>query len=137
MDLENLVNDLIRDEGLKLKPYRCTSDKLTIGIGRNIEDNGITEDEARFLLQNDISRCVEELDNNLPWWPLLPDPQQNALLNMSFNMGWPRLSGFKNMLAALEVGDYAKAATEALESRWASQVGDRSKRIAAQLMEGV
>lgn len=58
MDLRKLINDLIRDEGLKLKPYRCTSNKLTIGIGRNLDDNGITEAEARYLLHNDLGRAV-------------------------------------------------------------------------------
>jgi len=133
MELENLINDLIRDEGLELKPYRCTSNKLTIGVGRNIEDNGITEAEARYLLHNDLGRVVHELDQNAAWWKNLPDSQKNALINMSFNLGWPRLSKFKNMLAALEAGDFEKAATEALDSRWASQVGDRAHRIAAQI----
>ncbi len=137
MNIDTLTSDLIRDEGLKLKPYKCTAGKLTIGIGRNIEDNGISEDEARYMLQNDIKRCAEELDLHTPWWPLMPDAQQNALLNMCFNMGWPRLSGFKRMLAALEVGDYAAAASEALDSKWARQVGSRAERIVAQMVEGI
>lgn len=137
MDLRKLINDLIRDEGLKLKPYRCTSNKLTIGIGRNLDDNGITEAEARYLLHNDLGRAVDELDRSIPWWKALPDAQKNGLVNMLFNMGWSRLSGFEKMLAALEVGDYATGAAEALNSRWAVQVGDRSKRVAALFLEGV
>lgn len=133
MNLDKLMDDLIRDEGLKLKPYRCTAGKLTIGIGRNIEDNGITDGEARYLLQNDIGRFMNELNRNIPWWQSLPEMQKNALLNMCFNMGWPRLSQFKNMLAALEAGDYEKAGDEALDSRWAGQVGGRANRISAQL----
>ena len=135
MELEQLIADLKRDENLRLKPYRCSEGKLTIGIGRNIEDLGITEGEALYLLQNDIGRCMAELDRNIPWWKNLSDPRKNALLNMSFNMGWPRLSGFKNMLAALEAGDYETAAAEALDSRWARQVGDRAQRVAILLGE--
>ena len=51
-DMTSLENQLIDHEGLELKPYQCTADKLTIGVGRNIEDRGITEDEARYLLKN-------------------------------------------------------------------------------------
>jgi len=135
-DRTRLINDLKRDEGVRLKPYRCTAGKLTIGVGRNIEDMGITEDEADLLLETDIKRVEAELDGALPWWRDLSDRRQEALLNMGFNMGIPRLMTFRNMLAALESGSFGRAAAEALNSKWARQVGARAERIAAQLREG-
>lgn len=123
--------DLIRDEGLVLKSYRDSVGKTTVGVGRNIEDVGLTEDEAMFLLANDIARVTLELDKAVPWWGEMPEPAQIGLANMCFNMGWPRLSQFRRMLRALEDADYVKAAAEALNSTWAGQVGKRSERIAA------
>ncbi len=129
-DLDALQADLVRDEGQRLKPYRDTVGKLTIGIGRNLDDRGLTEDECLFLLQTDIGVTFADLDHNAPWWRYLTEPRRRALANMCFNLGWPRLSKFVNMLAALEVGNYSTAADQALDSRWAEQVGDRAMRIA-------
>lgn len=130
MDQIQLIDDLILDEGMELKPYVDTVGKTTLGIGRNLDDNGITEAEARYLLGNDIHAITMELDARYGWWRNLKEPAQRALANMAFNMGLPRLSGFKNMLSALEEHDYERAATECLDSRWAAQVGARSQRIA-------
>ena len=132
MNYEQILSDLERDEGLKLKPYQCPAGKLTIGVGRNIEDLGITEDEARYLLVNDVKRVEGELDRSIPWWRAMPEPAQQALVNMGFNMGWPRLSKFKKMISALQRGDYGTAALEAVDSKWAKQVGQRAWRIAEQ-----
>lgn len=123
--------DLKRDEGLRLKPYRDSVGKLTIGYGRNLDDMGITEDEAEALLDRDIERAAADLDRALPWWSALPEPRRRGLLNMAFNLGMPRLRGFKKMLAALQAGDGRRAAKEALDSKWARQVGARAERIAA------
>ena len=133
--MNDLINDLIRDEGMVLKPYTDTVGKVTIGVGRNLDDNGISEDEALIMLRNDIQTAELELHRNLPWLAYKPEKIQRALVNMCFNMGWPRLSGFKKMLAALEADDFETAAAEALNSRWARQVGDRSRRIAKLIRE--
>lgn len=136
LDRAILEEDLIRDEGLRLKPYRDTVGKLTIGVGRNLDDRGISEDEARQILRNDIALCEAELDIHIPWWTHLTGDRQRALLNMCFNLGWPRLSGFKEMLIYLQAGSYARAASEALDSKWARQVGDRALRISKLIREG-
>jgi lysozyme len=136
MNIERLIEDLKHDEGLRLKPYRCTAGKLTIGVGRNLDDVGIFEAEADYLLGNDIASVAADLDRALPWWRELSDARQRALANMAFNLGLSRLLGFKNMLVALHGGEFDRAADAALSSAWASQVGDRSKRIAAMFREG-
>lgn len=126
MDIEALKDQLILHEGLKLKPYKCTAGKITIGVGRNIEDIGITEGEARALLDNDILRVAQELDNGLPWWRDLSDVRQRVLLDMAFNLGTPTLMKFKNTLGLIEAGDFVGASEEMLRSRWAEQVGQRA-----------
>ncbi len=129
--IDAITADLKRDEGLRPKPYRCSAGKLTIGYGRNIEDVGITEDEAEILLDHDIRQARTDLDHALPWWRDLPASWQRGLVNMRFNLGLTRLLGFKRMLAALQAGDGDRAADEALDSKWAQQVGARARRVAA------
>lgn len=124
------IKDWIKKhEGLSLNIYRDSVDKITVGVGRNLSDNGISSEEADFLLDNDIQRCIKEL---LPFSWYLDQPQsvKNALVNMCFNLGITRLLKFKRMIAALEVNDYERAATEALDSRWAKQVGARALDVA-------
>lgn len=124
------VADLKRDEDLRLKPYLDTVGKLTIGYGRNLDDLGITPAEANMMLDTNIKFALHDLDDNAPWWRGLPETARRGLANMCFNLGWPRLSGFVRMLEALQAGDFDTAAAEALDSRWAQQVGDRAQRIA-------
>jgi len=133
--LELLQRDLIRDEGLRLKPYHCTADKLTIGVGRNLDDNGISKAEAMMMLDSDIMNSVAELSQSFIFYPDLTQNQQRALINMHFNLGLTRLKTFKNMLAELSRGNGEKAAKEALNSKWAMQVGSRANRI-ADLLKG-
>jgi lysozyme len=128
--------DLIRDEGLRLKPYRCTAGKLTIGIGRNLDDVGISREEAETLLDHDIAALTADFDRALPWWRGLSEARQRGLVNMGINLGLPRLLGFRRMLAALERGEFATAAAQALDSTWATQVGARAQRIAALIRQG-
>lgn len=125
-----LIEDLIRDESMVLKPYRDSVGKLTIGVGRNLEDVGITENEATYLLTNDLASVERDLDRNASWWRAMSVNRQRALANMCFNLGWPRLREFRMMLSALESEDWEAAAEEALNSKWAKQVGERAHRIA-------
>lgn len=136
MNRERLKKALVRHEGLKLKTYRCTAGKLSIGVGRNLDDVGITEPEAFVLLENDIDAVSKDLTRNLPWWTTLDDPRQEVLANMAFNMGIGTLLTFKNTLQAIKEGKYAEAAKMMLQSKWATQVGNRAKELAAQMETG-
>lgn len=130
MDKRKLMNELIRDEGMRLRPYHCTAGALTIGMGRNLDANGISEDEAELMARNDIDRFSDEVFTAIPFLRDHPDDIQRAIVNMAFNMGTRGLLNFRNMLSAIDRGDYDLAATEALNSRWARQVGRRASRIA-------
>lgn len=137
MNRDELIAELIRDEGLRRKPYRDTVGKLTIGIGRNLDDVGLDVDEIHVLANNDIDRrVVPELDRHAAWWAGMSERRQRALANMCFNMGWPTLRRFRRMLAALEAGDYERAAAEAKDSKWYRQVGARADRIIDMIAEG-
>lgn len=118
-----------------MRLYLDTVGKQTIGWGRNIEDNGISKEEADFMFDNDFARCQRELAP-FPWYVNQPQNVQDALMNMCFNMGIGRLLGFKKMIVALTVKDYTKAAIEALDSKWAGQVGQRAKDVALMMRQG-
>lgn len=131
-----LQEQLIRDEGLRLKPYRDTVGKLTIGVGRNLEDVGISHEEAMLLLDHDIARAEAEVNAHLPWSRQLGEPRRAVLVNMAFNLGIGGLLQFRRALAAMQRGDYDLAAREMLDSKWAEQVGARATRLARQMREG-
>lgn len=127
---------LKRHEGIRLKPYTDTVGKLTIGVGRNLDDVGITQGEAEFLLERDIDRVVADLTRAVPFWLTIDEVRQHVLVDMCFNVGVTRLLGFKKALAAIEAGDYETAASEMLNSKWATQVGLRSKTLADMMRSG-
>lgn len=132
---DKLENMLIRHEGMKLKPYKCTAGKLTIGIGRNIEDNGITEAEARMMLRYDIEVARSPL-LKYKWFTELNQARQDAIINMVFNLGLPRFLKFKKTIACLQAKDFEGAATEMMNSGWAKQVGNRALELAAIIVTG-
>ena len=133
MNKQKLVEQLEVHEGLRLKPYKDTVGKWTIGIGRNLDDKGITPQEARFLLNNDIDHFTNSLELNIPVYNRLSDCRQNVLVNMAFNMGVAGLKTFRNMINCLQVSDYHGAAKEMLNSKWAVQVGNRALELAEQM----
>lgn len=124
-----------KHEGLRFKPYKDTVGKLTIGYGRNLDDNGITLAEAEQMLSNDIQNCYAEC-LKLPCWNKLNEARQAVLLDMCFNLGITRMKTFKKMLAALEVGAYNRAAKEMLASKWAMQVKTRATELADIMKKG-
>ena len=133
--MSKLINQLKSDEGLRLKPYKCTEGYLTIGYGRNLETNGISENEAEVMLVNDIYRVMESLND----YGLLIDhtqPRRDVLINMAFQMGVNGLLKFKKMLRALDDRNYSLAAKEMLDSLWAKQTPERAKRLARQMRVG-
>jgi lysozyme len=125
-----LMLNLKRDEGLRLKPYKDTEGILTIGYGRNLEHVGITEGEAENMLLRDIGVAWDETIRLVPSFSRLPWQAKSALVNMMFNLGYPRLSQFVRMLDAIDRDNFNEAADEALDSKWARQVGKRAERIA-------
>lgn len=136
MNRDLLTADLERDEDKRSKVYKDSLGIETIGVGRNLRDKGLSEDEIQYLLANDIRGSEKDLDARLPWWRGLSEARQRALANMCFNLGITRLLGFAKALAALKAGDYEEAARQFLDSRWASQVGQRAQRIAELIRKG-
>tara|TARA_Y100001963_G_scaffold17885_1_gene22105 strand:- start:55 stop:480 length:426 start_codon:yes stop_codon:yes gene_type:complete len=136
---ERLIQQLKVHEGVEAFAYHCTANKLTIGVGRNIDKDGglgLSEDEIDYLLKNDIYRCRKELSETFSWFDDLDEVRQDAIVNLHFNLGLTRLLGFKKALAFMESGDYLLAAEEFLDSQWRNQVGNRAIEVTDMIRDG-
>jgi lysozyme len=134
--LDILKAQLKIDEGVKNKPYKDTVGKLTIGCGRNLDDVGLRDSEIDFLLDNDIASAEKDARILVIAFDQLNDVRKAVVLNMVFNMGFSVFSQFRQTIAAINSGDYTKAAAGMLASHWAQQVGERAQRLAEQMAKG-
>lgn len=136
MNVDKLAGQLAnKHEGLRLFPYLDTVGKLTIGVGHNLTDNGITANQAAMLLYDDIKQVTDLLDRKLPWWKALDEVRQRALANMTFNL-MGKILDFHNMLAYLQAKEWDKAAESLLASKFATQVGKRASDLAEMIRTG-
>ena len=135
-DLRKLKSMLVRHEALKLKPYICPAGKLTIGIGRNLEDKGISFEEADFMLDNDIHDALRYLRDIFPGFDAFAEGRQDALIDMAFNLGRQGFEGFKKTIAFIKAGEWEAASMEMLDSKWAAQVGDRATELSGMIKRG-
>lgn len=133
---DKLRQQIRMHEGVEHKVYEDTEGIKTVGVGRNLEDRGLSDDEIDYLLSNDIDICVKELEQTFDWYDDLDDIRKRVLIDMMFNLGMPRLKGFVNMLKAIEAGAWKNAAVEMLDSKWAEQVGNRASRLSEMMESG-
>ena len=149
MNKKKMIAQLRLHEGERLKPYRCTAGKLTIGVGRNLDDRrltsdemeylfsgGITADQSAYLLNSDIDYHWTKLLNHIPWVEMLDEIRQRVMLDMAFNIGISGLLTFRRTLGHIKAGNYALASSAMLESKWATQVGQRARRLATMMKTG-
>jgi lysozyme len=138
--ITNIIDQLKRDEGLRLEVYKDIVGKRTVGYGHNLDANPlpeltfpITEEQATEILQEDAHRIITYLMGKLPWHDSLSDARFGVLANMAFNMGVPGLLAFHHDLADTQAGNYAKAAADMRQSKWYTEVGARAVRLAIQM----
>lgn len=132
-----LIEQLLLHEGIRLKPYKDTVGKLTVGVGRNLADKGLTKDEALYLLTNDIADATAECRRYIEFFDTLDEVRQRVLIDMAFNMGIHGVLGFKTTLGHIAAGRYDAAAESMLQSKWATQVGRRAHRLAQWMKTGL
>ena len=125
-DQDLIKKRLIDFESMELKMYFCKSNKPTIGVGRNLLDNGITEEEAMYLLNNDIAAVIGKLDKHWIAWRKLPITAQYVCIDVVFNMGINTWMSFRRTRSYMELGEWEKAGDELLDSKYAEQVGRRA-----------
>ena len=155
-DSDELVKMIAIHEGIVLNVYQDHLGINTVGIGRNLDDrgitdgellfmnktiddiydNGLTQEEAYYLCMNDIAIVEKELLASKPIVNRLNAVRQMILIDMAFNMGVPRLMQFKNMWLAIEKVNYLLACEEMIDSRWAGQVGSRAMKLSVAMKNG-
>jgi len=132
ISFDYVIDSIMHDEGYRTYPYKDSVGKITIGYGRNIEDNGIDQTEAEIMLHHDIYRAYFIAEGTIPHWHELSDIRKGVFINMAFNLGY-RIKSFKKMIKYLRNKDYTNASHEMLDSKWAKQVGSRAERLAKEL----
>lgn len=138
MNINRLKKSIKKHEGLRLKPYKCTAGKLTIGYGRNLEDKGITKKTANILLDVDIEYFTRKLSEvflirHFLHFNSLPEHVQEVLVEMSFQIGVPGLMKFKKTIEFIKEGNYTRASTEMLYSKWAKQTPKRAQTLSKKM----
>lgn len=137
-DRQRLIDELVSDEGVRLKAYRDTAGNITVGVGRNVTGKGLSSREAFELLDHDVDEAVADLAGSFPWFVLLDATRQRAVVNLRFNVGAQRFRMFKKFIAAMAAGDYAEAEQQLVTSRWITQVQpSRSLRVRRQIATGM
>lgn len=144
-NLQTLIAELRRDEGVRYSPYADTVGVQTVGVGHNLKAKPLpdgwtyplNDTQVNSLLDDDLEDVFHDLDRNLPWWTDLNDVRQRVLANLCFNLGINRLLGFKNTLVFMRQGKYDSAADGLLNSVWATQVKGRAIRLADMMRKGV
>ena len=137
IDTSAIVESLKAEEGYMATCYFCTAGAHTVGYGRNISEGGIgiSEEEAEYLLKNDVNRTIDEVRQRWPWFDDCDKAAREVMVELCFQLGAPRLSGFVKCLAALEAGDNDIAADELLDSKFAKQVPARAARLHKRLTD--
>ncbi len=130
-----LYEQLARDEGKSPRMYLDSRNVPTIGIGHNLRDRPISERAIQTIFEDDLAEVAAEVRARIPVVATLSDARRGVLINMAFNLGVGGLLEFRRMLAALEAGEWERAAEEMKDSLWAEQVGDRAERLAQQMRE--
>tara|TARA_R110000782_G_scaffold263813_1_gene356654 strand:- start:43 stop:492 length:450 start_codon:yes stop_codon:yes gene_type:complete len=146
IDKNKLIKELIMDEGYKTETYEDHLGFLTLGVGHLVLDTDpeinkpvgtpVSEERIQECLNDDIDTVCNELDRNMSWWRGLDGIRQRALANMCFNLGYPRLNKFVKFIAAMQKGDWKTAGEEMMDSKWATQVGNRAVRLQQMVIQG-
>jgi len=124
---------LVRHEGIRIFPYKCSENYLTISCGRNLETNGISEEEAMYLLDNDIKRVKEELNMNFGAWRTMPEKARMVCIDMTFQMGITGFMKFRKTRQLMELGMWLEASEEILDSKYNLQTPSRCAYNSRQL----
>ena len=135
IDMDILADQLERHEGRRPLPYKDSVGVLTVGVGRNLE-RPLSEDEIDLMLSNDIKAAAKDAEKFL-WFSGLDGIRQQVVVNMLFNLGWKRFTGFRKMIAAIEDRDWERAAVEMKDSKWYTQVGYRAEELIHMMRTGI
>lgn len=147
MDIDKLRKELTEDEGCVFEIYLDHLGYSTFGIGHLVkesdpeygQDVGTPVDKLRIhdCFEQDIQIVIDDCKKLYNKFDEYPEDVQRTLANMMFNMGYTRLSKFKNMKKALDNKDFKQTSIEMMDSRWANQVPNRANRLIERMGKAV
>ena len=139
MNIDKLREELKIDEGVKYEIYLDHLDLPTFGIGHLVLPSDpecgaeigtpVSENRVNECFASDTNSVLKDCKLLFPSFEVLPEEVQLIIANMMFNMGRPRMSGFKKFIAAIEISNWQEAANQMIDSRWYNQVTNRAKRL--------
>ena len=129
MDYDRLKKLLIKHEDEKFKPYKCTAGKLTIGIGHNLDDKGISKAVSDLLYKEDITEVIEDLHNIFNDFESLPENIQLVLADMRFQLGSSGFRKFKQLINAVNNHNWVEMIKQMKDSNWFKQVPNRANDL--------
>lgn len=137
MDIERLKKQVIANEGIRKTAYKDTLNNWTIGVGHLIKlpdeeyliDKELTDLEVDQIFVTDLNQAIDDARKFIDA-DSIPDEAFEVVVDMAFNLGLPKLMAFQNFQQALRDKDFVKASYEMLDSLWAKQLPNRSKRLA-------
>jgi len=143
MDIEQLRNELSKDEGCVHEVYLDHLGNPTFGIGHLIRScdseseceigTAISESRVIAVFEEDIQNVISDCEKLYPDFDDLPEEVQLIIANMMFNMGYTRLNKFKGMKRGIDARDWNTAANEMVDSRWYKQVTERADRLVTRM----
>lgn len=136
---DKIIEMLRRHEGVRKYVYLDHLGYETIGVGRCIKEGvglGLSDDEIDYLLTNDVTRCIKELGKAFSWFSSLDEVRRDAMINLCFQLGLPKLLKFQNFLAEMAEGNFELAAPHLLDSLYARQTPARANEIAEMIVSG-
>ena len=142
MNIEKLKAQVIHSEGIRTTAYEDTLNNWTIGVGHLIKipdeeyllDKELTDLEVDQIFTTDLNQAIDDARKFIDV-DILSEEAFFVVVDMAFNLGLPKLMRFQNFQQALKEKDYKKASREMLDSLWAKQLPNRSKRLAKQMRE--
>ncbi len=124
------------DEGIRLKPYTDIKGKITIGMGRNLTDVGISQAESDYLASHDLQIALNLADEAVRDFYTLSTPRQAIIIQMAFNLGRKTLGEFTQFLDYIDAREYDKAADDLLNTTAAKELPARYGRYANIIRNG-
>ena len=139
MDIDLLKQEIADDEGCVYEIYRCSEGYPTFGIGHLVtmedpefdspEGTEVSEDRVHSVFLEDIEETLYDCEVIFPQFYDLPEEAQRVICNMTFQLGRPKLTKFRNFIKAVNAEDWQWAAEEMEDSLWAKQTPNRFKRL--------
>lgn len=127
---------LIRHEGKRSMPYRCTMGRLTVGVGHNLEARPLSDQVVMMILNEDIEQTIQECVDAFVWFNAVDMVRQDVVIDMAFQLGIKGLQEFKRFCSAMSAQNYEQAAVEMMASRWAKQTPNRALELQTMMRSG-